>query len=143
MNIGPHHKGRNGVLYDTVGPQTYMYVGVPPVHTGLALRVMRPDISVNIVQSYPTLTRNLFLLFLSRSLRCLYLAINAIKTDGFQPLQSTFYTILRKNRALRQHPNHARRSLSTVGGTHSGQSTPPLLSSSHSPSLSPLPRGTV
>jgi len=36
---------------------------------------------------------------------------------------------------------HARRSLSTFGGTHSGQSTPPpLLSSSHSPSS---PRGTV
>jgi len=32
---------------------------------------------------------------------------------------------------------HARRSLSTVGGTHSGQSTPPLLSSSHSPPFSP------
>ena len=32
---------------------------------------------------------------------------------------------------------HARRSLSTVGGTHSGQSTLPLLSSSHSPSFSP------
>ena len=38
--------------------------------------------------------------------------------------------------------HHARRSLSTVGGTHSGQSTPPLLSSSHSPSFSP-PRNGV
>ena len=34
-------------------------------------------------------------------------------------------------------PSHARRSLSTVGGTHSGQSPPPLLSSSHSPSFPP------
>ena len=38
---------------------------------------------------------------------------------------------------------HARRSLSTVGGTHSGQSTPPLLSSSHSPSFSPPERCKV
>ena len=34
-------------------------------------------------------------------------------------------------------PAQRRRSLSTVGGTHSRQSTPPLLSSSHSPSFFP------
>jgi len=59
---------------------------------------------------------------------------NYVKTNEDTTILSAIKMFARDSSFWR----HARRSLSTVGGgANSGQSTPPLLFSSHSPSFSP------